>query len=160
MSREYPAAGRVAEVHGRFQPEVRCGSAPKRGDRCGDSHLFALFLDGRHQGLIKFYESPLGQRVVKTLPEVVQNTQQTGVQMDQKAALEVLRSMSTEYPATEADACRPNRVRRPRREPLRSGRARRWYAAAIGCQEHLCRLRQGHRPGKLRGTPKNKLRAR
>jgi hypothetical protein len=50
------------------------------------------------QGLIKFYESPLGQRVVKSLPEVAQNTQQTGVQMDQKAALDVLRSMSTEYP--------------------------------------------------------------
>ena len=50
------------------------------------------------QGLIKFYESPLGQRVVKSLPEVVQNTQQTGVQMDQKAALDVLRTMSTEYP--------------------------------------------------------------
>jgi hypothetical protein len=50
------------------------------------------------QGLIKFYESPLGQRVVKSLPEVVQTTQQTGVQMDQKAALDVLKSMSTEYP--------------------------------------------------------------
>jgi hypothetical protein len=50
------------------------------------------------QGLIKFYESPLGQRVVKSLPEVVQSTQQTGVQMDQKAALDVLRSMSAEYP--------------------------------------------------------------
>jgi uncharacterized protein len=50
------------------------------------------------EGLIKFYESPLGQRVVKNLPEVVQNTQQTGVQMDQKAALDVLRGMVTEYP--------------------------------------------------------------
>jgi hypothetical protein len=59
------------------------------------SHYFSM---EDIQGLIKFYESPLGQRVVKTLPEVVQNTQQTGVQMDQKAALEVLRSMSTEYP--------------------------------------------------------------
>src|SRR5215469_3475168 len=50
------------------------------------------------EGLIKFYESPVGQRVVKNLPEVVQTTQQTGVQMDQKAALDVLRAMSTEYP--------------------------------------------------------------
>jgi hypothetical protein len=50
------------------------------------------------QGLIKFYESPLGQRVVKSLPDVVQRTQQAGVQLDQKAALDVLRSMSTEYP--------------------------------------------------------------
>jgi hypothetical protein len=50
------------------------------------------------QGLIKFYESPLGQRVVKSLPDVVQKTQQAGVQLDQKAALDVLRSMSTDYP--------------------------------------------------------------
>ena len=50
------------------------------------------------QGLIKFYESPLGQRVVKSLPDVVQKTQQAGVDLDQKAALDVLRSMSTEYP--------------------------------------------------------------
>jgi hypothetical protein len=50
------------------------------------------------QGLIKFYESPLGQRVVKSLPDVVQRTQQAGLQLDQKAALDVLRSMSTEYP--------------------------------------------------------------
>lgn len=50
------------------------------------------------QALIKFYESPLGQRVVKTLPEVAQQTQQAGMQLDQKAAIEVLRSMSPEYP--------------------------------------------------------------
>jgi len=50
------------------------------------------------QGLIKFYESPLGQHVVKTLPQVAQQTQQAGVQMDQKAALDVLRSMSADYP--------------------------------------------------------------
>jgi uncharacterized protein len=50
------------------------------------------------QGLIKFYESPLGQRVVKNLPQVVQQTQRAGVQIDQKAAIDVLRSMSDEYP--------------------------------------------------------------
>ena len=59
------------------------------------SHFFSM---EDIQGLIKFYESPLGQRVVKTLPQVAQQTQQAGVQMDQKAALDVLRSMSTEYP--------------------------------------------------------------
>lgn len=59
------------------------------------SHYFSM---EDIEGLVKFYESPLGQRVVKNLPEVVQNTQQTGVQMDQKAALDVLHGMSTEYP--------------------------------------------------------------
>ncbi|MGD0964412.1 MAG: DUF2059 domain-containing protein [Candidatus Acidiferrales bacterium] len=59
------------------------------------SHYFSM---EDIQALIKFYESPLGQHVVKTLPQVAQQTQQAGVQMDQKAALDVLRSMSTDYP--------------------------------------------------------------
>ena len=50
------------------------------------------------QGLIQFYETPLGQRVVKTMPEVSQQSQRTGVEMDQTAAISVLRGMTTEYP--------------------------------------------------------------
>lgn len=49
------------------------------------------------QGLIQFYESPLGKRVVKTLPEISQESQRVGLDMDQKAALVVLRGMSNEY---------------------------------------------------------------
>jgi hypothetical protein len=59
------------------------------------SHFFSM---DDIQGLIKFYESPLGQRVVKSLPQVAAQTQQAGVQLDQKAALDVLRSMSADYP--------------------------------------------------------------
>ena len=50
------------------------------------------------QGLTQFYESPLGQKVIKTLPQVSQDTQQTGVEMEQKAAMTVLQAMSDEYP--------------------------------------------------------------
>lgn len=50
------------------------------------------------EGLTKFYESPLGQRVIKTLPQVSQDTQQTGVEIEQKAAMNVLQAMSTDYP--------------------------------------------------------------
>ncbi|MGA8144700.1 MAG: DUF2059 domain-containing protein [Candidatus Acidiferrales bacterium] len=49
------------------------------------------------QGLIHFYESPLGQRVVKTLPQISQESQQIGLEMSKSAALTVLRGMSTEY---------------------------------------------------------------
>ena len=92
------------------------------------SHYFSM---EDIQGLIKFYESPLGQRVVKTLPEVVQNTQQTGVQMDQKAALEVLRSMSTEYPQLKQMLPpEPGAAPTPGARS-RSGRAGRWHASAI-----------------------------
>ena len=50
------------------------------------------------QGLIQFYESPLGQRVVKALPDVVQQSQVAGVQIEQNSALKVLRDMSDQYP--------------------------------------------------------------
>ena len=50
------------------------------------------------QGLIQFYESPLGQRVVKSLPAVDQESQAAGVRIEQTAALAILRGMSAEYP--------------------------------------------------------------
>lgn len=50
------------------------------------------------EGLIQFYESPLGQRVVKNLPAVDQQSQAAGVRIEQTAALVILRGMSEEYP--------------------------------------------------------------
>jgi uncharacterized protein len=50
------------------------------------------------QGLVQFYESPLGQRVVKALPQVSQESQRMGVQMQQKGAMAVLQDMSNDYP--------------------------------------------------------------
>jgi len=50
------------------------------------------------QELIQFYESPLGKRVVKTLPQVAQESEQLGVQMQQKGAMNVLQEMSADYP--------------------------------------------------------------
>ncbi|MGA9882203.1 MAG: DUF2059 domain-containing protein [Candidatus Acidiferrales bacterium] len=49
-------------------------------------------------GLVQFYESPLGQHVVKVLPQVLQQSQDAAEKMDQDAALSVLRGMSTDYP--------------------------------------------------------------
>ncbi len=50
------------------------------------------------QALIQFYESPLGKRVVKALPQVAQESEQLGVQMQQKGAMNVLQDMSADYP--------------------------------------------------------------
>ncbi len=50
------------------------------------------------QGLVQFYESPLGQHVVKVLPQVLEESQTAGMQIDRKVALDVLRGMSDEYP--------------------------------------------------------------
>ena len=50
------------------------------------------------QGITKFYESPVGQRMVKEMPDVVRDSQDAGMQMDQKVVIAVLRAMSDEYP--------------------------------------------------------------
>ncbi len=50
------------------------------------------------QGITKFYESPVGQRLVKEMPALLQETHGIGLEMDQKAAIDVLRAMSTDYP--------------------------------------------------------------
>ncbi len=48
--------------------------------------------------LNQFYESPLGQRLVKTLPQVSQESQRLGVKIEQSGALSVLQDMSSDYP--------------------------------------------------------------
>lgn len=50
------------------------------------------------QGLLSFYESPLGQHVVKVLPQVTRETQDAGMKLDQAAALQILHGMSGDYP--------------------------------------------------------------
>jgi uncharacterized protein len=50
------------------------------------------------QGMIQFYESPLGQRVMKALPQILQETQQRGQGIERNAALSMLREMSGDYP--------------------------------------------------------------
>jgi uncharacterized protein len=50
------------------------------------------------QGMIQFYQSPVGQRMVQTLPEVLQESQRTGAEIERKAALDTLQGMSGDYP--------------------------------------------------------------
>lgn len=50
------------------------------------------------QEMTKFYESPVGQKMVKQLPQVTQESQNTGVQIEQNAAMSVLDGMQDDYP--------------------------------------------------------------
>lgn len=50
------------------------------------------------QGMIQFYESPLGQRVMKALPDVLQQTQREGATIERTAALTTLKEMTGDYP--------------------------------------------------------------
>jgi uncharacterized protein len=50
------------------------------------------------QVLTKFYESPVGQRIVKEMPDVDQQMRVAGQQIETTAALAALRSMLDDYP--------------------------------------------------------------
>jgi uncharacterized protein len=50
------------------------------------------------QSMIQFYESPVGQRMVKALPQVLQESQRTGAEIERGAALQTLKDMSNDYP--------------------------------------------------------------
>jgi uncharacterized protein len=50
------------------------------------------------QEMTKFYESPVGQKMVKQLPKVTQESQNAGVQIEQNAAMSVLDGMQDDYP--------------------------------------------------------------
>jgi hypothetical protein len=67
------------------------------------------------QGLTKFYESPLGQRVLKSLPEAQEEAVTAGQQMDQQAAMQILRGMSDEY--TELKQMLPPDSSKPETRP-------------------------------------------
>jgi len=49
-------------------------------------------------GLLQYYRSPLGQRMLKALPEIARESQQAGFSLGQKAAQETLDDLKAEYP--------------------------------------------------------------
>ena len=50
------------------------------------------------KGLIAYYHSPLGQRMLKSLPELTRESQAAGFAMGQKAAQETMDELKAEYP--------------------------------------------------------------
>jgi hypothetical protein len=50
------------------------------------------------QGLIQFYESPLGKHVVETLGQVSRDSQDAAISLERDAAIKSLRTMTGDYP--------------------------------------------------------------
>ena len=50
------------------------------------------------KGLLEYYRSPLGQRMLKTLPELTRESQAAGFALGQKAAQETMEELKTDYP--------------------------------------------------------------
>ncbi len=66
-------------------------------------HIYARnFSTEDIRGLIKFYESPVGQKAMKALPAVDRDSQQEGLEIGRNAAIGILNGMSDEYPELKA----------------------------------------------------------
>src|SRR6266404_1839975 len=50
------------------------------------------------KGLLDYYHSPLGQRMLKALPEVTRESQATGFALGQKAAQETMEELKADFP--------------------------------------------------------------
>jgi len=50
------------------------------------------------KGLLDYYRSPLGQRMLKALPELSRESQATGFALGQKAAQETMEELKAEFP--------------------------------------------------------------
>jgi hypothetical protein len=109
------SADRVPKFMDEFSQKFSA-AAPSSAVNDNTAAIFARHLSLEDvQGLTKFYESPLGQRVLKSLPEAQEEAYSTGQQMDQQAALQVLRGMSDEY--TELKQMLPPDPSKPEAKP-------------------------------------------
>jgi hypothetical protein len=50
------------------------------------------------KGLLEYYSSPLGRRMLKVLPEIAQESQAAGFSLGQKAAQQTMEDLKAEYP--------------------------------------------------------------
>jgi uncharacterized protein len=62
-------------------------------------------------GLVKFYESPLGQKMVQTMTQVSRDSEQAGFNIEKAAALATLQKMAADYP--EVDKILPHDASKP-----------------------------------------------
>jgi hypothetical protein len=78
----------------RFQKHFDADSLNERVIPIYDKYLTAEDL----QGLLDYYRSPLGQRMLKVLPEVTRESQEAGFALGKKAAQETMDELKTDFP--------------------------------------------------------------
>jgi len=78
----------------RFQKHFDSDSLTERVIPIYDKYLTTDDL----QGLLDYYHSALGQRMLKALPEVTRESQAAGFALGQKAAQETMEELKTDFP--------------------------------------------------------------
>jgi hypothetical protein len=90
-----PRAKQFADAFvARFQKHFDPNSLTERVIPIYDKYLSADDL----KGLLDYYHSPLGQRMLKALPEVTRESQAAGFALGQKAAQETMEELKGDYP--------------------------------------------------------------
>jgi hypothetical protein len=90
-----PRAKQFADAFvARFQKHFDPNSLTERVIPIYDKYLTANDL----QGLLDYYHSPLGQRMLKALPEVTRESQAAGFALGQKAAQETMEELKGDFP--------------------------------------------------------------
>lgn len=97
MSRRLPA-DRLQKFMGDFKQKIGAKSPATQVEDASIPIYAQHFSLQELQGMIQFYESPVGQQMVKQLPDVMHESQMQGAAIERKAALDTLQDMSTEYP--------------------------------------------------------------
>ncbi len=90
-----PRAKQFADAFvARFQKHFDPNSLTERVIPIYDKYLTADDL----KGLLDYYHSPLGQRMLKALPEVTRESQAAGFALGQKAAQETMEELKGDFP--------------------------------------------------------------
>src|SRR5258708_122854 len=90
-----PRAKQFADAFvARFQKHFDPNSLTERVIPIYDKYLTANDL----QGLLDYYHSPLGQRMLKALPEVTRESQAAGFALGQQAAQETMEELKGDFP--------------------------------------------------------------
>jgi hypothetical protein len=81
-----------------FDAKFRASASPKQVIDAVVPYYANAFTTEEIQEIAKFYDSPVGQKMVQAMPQVSRDTQQAGFAIEKKAALDSLQSMLTDYP--------------------------------------------------------------
>ena len=116
MSRRLPA-DRLDKFMTDFNQKLNAKSPASQVDEAQVPIYAQHFSLDELQGMIQFYQSPVGQQMVKQLPDVLQQSQVQGAAIERKAALDTLKDMSNDYPELKSMLGPPEQQPGPGSQP-------------------------------------------
>ena len=92
------APDRMDKFMGDFNQKLALRAPAERTDDALIAGYSSRFSTQEIEGLSQFYESPLGQKMEKEMPQLMREAQVTGISLQREAAISTLRDMTGDYP--------------------------------------------------------------